>query len=67
MPVLDSFERALEYDYSKDLRAGLNAPLRRFEATGTAFDTLGAEVEARGCLPEDELLRPAQVIVAKPK
>jgi molecular chaperone GrpE len=96
LPVLDNLERALAYDDSQELRAGLEATLRGFEAalesegvtpvvtarSGARFDpnvaeaistqaapdvadeTVLAETQ-RGYFIDDELLRPARVVVAK--
>jgi molecular chaperone GrpE len=94
LPVLDNLERAVAYEDSDDLRAGLGATLRGFasalesegvapiETTGQRFDASVAEAVGtqpaegvedetvlaqtqRGYRVDDELLRPARVIVAK--
>ena len=96
LPVLDNLERALRYDDSRELRAGLEATLRGFEAalesegvtpvvtagSGAHFDPNVAEAIStqpapdvadetvlsetqRGYFVDDELLRPARVVVAK--
>jgi molecular chaperone GrpE len=96
LPVLDNLERALRFEDSQELRAGLEATLRGFEAalesegvtpvvtagSGARFDPNVAEAistqpapdvadetvlsEAqRGYFVDDELLRPARVVVAK--
>lgn len=94
LPVLDNLERSLAYDDSNELRAGLAATLRGFEAalrdegvrpivtTGQHFDPSVAEAvatqsaadvddetilaeEQRGYRLDDEVLRPARVVVAK--
>jgi molecular chaperone GrpE len=96
LPVLDNLERALAYDDSEELRAGLAATLRGFEAalesegvtpvvtagSGARFDPTVAEAIStqhapdvddetvlaetqRGYFVDDELLRPARVVVAK--
>jgi molecular chaperone GrpE len=94
LPVLDNLERAVAFNDSTELRAGLAATLRGFESalesegvtpiltTGERFDPRVAEAigtqqtqdaendsviaEAeRGYLLDDEILRPAKVIVAK--
>lgn len=94
LTVLDNLERAIVYQDSEQLRAGLSATIRGFESalesegvtpiltTGEHFDpniaeaigtqktdqaengTVLAEAQ-RGYLLDDELLRPAKVIVAK--
>jgi molecular chaperone GrpE len=96
LPVLDNLERALAYDDSEELRRGLAATLRGFEAalesegvtpvvtagSGARFDPTVAEAIStqhapdvddetvlaetqRGYFVDDELLRPARVVVAK--
>jgi molecular chaperone GrpE len=96
LPVLDNLERALAYEDSEELRAGLAATLRGFEAalesegvtpvvtagSGARFDPTVAEAIStqrapdvddetvlaetqRGYFVDDELLRPARVVVAK--
>lgn len=94
LTVLDNLERAIAYQDSGQLRAGLGATIRGFESalesegvtpiltTGEHFDPTVAEAvgtqttdeaesdtviaEAqRGYLLDDEVLRPAKVIVAK--
>jgi molecular chaperone GrpE len=94
LPVLDNLERAVAYEDSGDLRAGLDATLRGFaaaletegvapiETAGQRFDASVAEAVGtqlapsvedetvlaqvqRGYRVDDELLRPARVIVAK--
>ncbi len=94
LTVLDNLERALTYQDSEQLRAGLSATIRGFESalesegvtpiltTGEHFDpriaeaigtqktedtendTVIAEAQ-RGYLLDDDLLRPAKVLVAK--
>lgn len=94
LAVLDNLERALAHPDSEELRAGLDATLRSFEAalesegvtristTGEPFDANVAEAigtqtddsvadetviaeTQRGYRVDDELLRPARVVVAK--
>ncbi len=96
LPVLDNLERALRYEDSDELRAGLAATVRGFEAAlesegvtpvltagaGAHFDPNVAEAIGtrpapdladetvldevqRGYLVDDELLRPARVLVSK--
>jgi molecular chaperone GrpE len=94
LPVLDNLQRALAFRDSDDLRSGLAATLRGFEAalesegvtpiltTGERFDPSVAEAIAtervpdekndtvlaesqRGYLLDEDLLRPAKVIVVK--
>jgi molecular chaperone GrpE len=94
LPVLDNLERALAYEDSGDLRAGLDATLRGFESAlvsegvapietaGKRFDAGVAEAVGtqpapgvedetvlaqtqRGYRVDDDVLRPAHVIVAK--
>ena len=94
LPVLDNLERALAYEDSGQVRAGLDATLRGFESVlgsegvapietaGQRFDPSVAEAVGtqpadgvddetvlaqtqRGYRLDDEVLRPAHVIVAK--
>ncbi len=65
MPVLDTLERALKHDDSNDVRAGLG--VTPIDVAGQPFGSRGAAVGARGFLLDDDRLRPAPVVGAKPK